>query len=274
MIVTLRTLSVDVLKGNLIFDPILIGYNSLAHMRALYFKEIRSFLGSIIGYIFILIFLILSGAFHWIISMETNLLEGMEADLIPFFNLSPWFFLFLIPAITMRSIAEERRTGTIELLFTRPISDLKIILAKYFASVTLLIIALLPTLIYYASMHYLGKPVGIMDDGATLTSYLGLILIGASFVAIGIFASAITSSQIVAFIIAMFLCILFYQGFELMGSYNQMGSLDSVIKYCGMTYHYDGIKRGLIDTKNIVYFISIIVLFIYAALTVIKSLKK
>ena len=113
-----------------------------------------------------------------------------------------------------------------------------------------------------------------MDDGATLTSYLGLILIGASFVAIGIFASAITSSQIVAFIIAMFLCILFYQGFELMGSYNQMGSLDSVIKYCGMIYHYDGIKRGLIDTKNIVYFISIIVLFIYAALTVIKSLKK
>lgn len=274
MIVTLRTLSVDVLKGNLIFGPILIGYNSLDYMRALYFKEIRSFLGSIIGYIFILIFLILSGAFHWIISMDTNLLEGMEADLIPFFNLSPWFFLFLIPAITMRSIAEERRTGTIELLFTRPISDLKIILAKYFASVTLLIIALLPTLIYYSSMHYLGKPVGIMDDGATLTSYLGLILIGASFVAIGIFASAITSSQIVAFIIAMFLCILFYQGFELMGSYNQMGSLDSVIKYCGMTYHYDGIKRGLIDTKNIVYFLSIIALFIYAALTVIKSLKK
>ena len=274
MIVTLRTLSVDVLKGNLIFEPILIGYNSLDYMRALYFKEIRSFLGSIIGYIFILIFLILSGAFHWIISMDTNLLEGMEADLIPFFNLSPWFFLFLIPAITMRSIAEERRTGTIELLFTRPISDLKIILAKYFASVTLLIIALLPTLIYYSSMHYLGKPVGIMDDGATLTSYLGLILIGASFVAIGIFASAITSSQIVAFIIAMFLCILFYQGFELMGSYNQMGSLDSVIKYCGMTYHYDGIKRGLIDTKNIVYFLSIIALFIYAALTVIKSLKK
>ncbi|NRA11863.1 MAG: ABC transporter permease subunit [Crocinitomicaceae bacterium] len=272
--VTLHTLSVDVLKVNLIFDLILIGYNSLAQMRALYFKEIRSFLGSIIGYIFILIFLILSGSFHWIISMDTNLLEGLEADLIPFFNLSPWFFLFLIPAITMRSIAEERRTGTIELLFTRPISDIKIILAKYFASVTLLIIALLPTLIYYASMHYLGSPVGIIDDGATMTSYLGLILIGASFVAIGIFASAITSSQIVAFIIAMFLSILFYQGFELIGSYNQIGSFDSVIKYCGMTYHYDGIKRGLIDTKNIVYFITIIVLFIFAALTVLKSLKK
>lgn len=274
MMVTLHTLSVDVLKGNLIFDPILIVYNSLARMRALYFKEIRSFLGSIIGYIFILIFLILSGSFHWIISMDTNLLEGREADLIPFFNLSPWFFLFLIPAITMRSIAEERRTGTIELLFTRPISDIKILLAKYFASVTLLIIALLPTLIYYASMHYLGNPVGIMDDGTTLTSYLGLVLIGATFVAIGIFASAITSSQIVAFIIAMFICLLFYQGFELLGSFGQMGSFDSVLKYCGMIYHYDGIKRGLIDTKNIIYFISLIVLFMYAALTVIKSLKK
>ena len=174
-------------------------------MRALYFKEIRSFLSSVIGYIFILIYLISSGLFHWVISENTNLLEGAEADLIPFFNLSPWIFLILIPAITMRSIAEERRTGTIELLFTRPISDLNILLAKYFASVTLLIVALLPTLVYYVSMHYLGDPVGVMDDGSTITSYFGLILLGASFIAIGIFASALTSSQIVAFILAMFL---------------------------------------------------------------------
>lgn len=274
MRVTLHILSVDVLKGNLIFELILIRYYSLALMKALYFKEIRSFLSSIIGYIFILIFLILSGSFHWIMSQDTNLLEGREADLIPFFNLSPWFFLLLIPAITMRSIAEERRTGTIELLFTRPISDFQILLAKYLASVTLLVIALLPTLIYYASMHFLGNPVGIMDDGTTLTSYLGLILIGATFVAIGIFASAITSSQIVAFIVAMFTCLLFFQGFELLGSFSQVGGLDSVIKYFGMTYHYDGIKRGLIDTKNIMYFVSLIVFFMFAALTVIKSIKE
>ena len=117
-------------------------------MRALYFKEIKSFLSSIIGYIFILIYLIASGLFHWIISMNTNLLEGTEADLIPFFNLSPVIFLILIPAITMRSIAEERRTGTIELLFTRPISDFQILMAKYLAGVTLLVIALMPTFIY------------------------------------------------------------------------------------------------------------------------------
>jgi ABC-2 type transport system permease protein len=245
-------------------------------MRALYFKEIRSFLSSVIGYVFILIYLIASGLFHWVISGDigTNLLEGQESDLIPFFNLSPLIFLVLIPAITMRSIAEERRTGTIELLFTRPISDLKIILAKYFAGVTLLIVALLPTLVYYISMYYLGNPVGIIDGGATFTSYIGLILLGATFVAIGIFASSLTSSQIVAFILAMFLCWLIYQGLDLLGSFNLMGKFDSVLKYCGVTYHYDGIKRGVIDTKNIVYFVTVIAMFIYAALTVIKSLKK
>ena len=245
-------------------------------MRALYLKEIRSFLSSVIGYVFILIYLIASGLFHWVITGDigTNLLEGQEADMIPFFNLSPIIFLVLIPAITMRSIAEERRTGTIELLFTRPISDLKIILAKYFAGVTLLIVALIPTVIYYISMYSLGNPVGIIDGGAAFTSYIGLVLLGATFVAIGIFASSLTNSQIVAFILAMFLCWLIYQGFDLLGTYVLMGGLDSGVKYCGLTYHYDGIKRGVIDTKNIVYFVSVITMFIFAALTVIKSLKK
>ncbi|MDP4866536.1 MAG: ABC transporter permease subunit [Crocinitomicaceae bacterium] len=243
-------------------------------MRALYFKEIKSFLSSIIGYIFILIYLIASGLFHWIISMNTNLLEGTEADLIPFFNLSPVIFLILIPAITMRSIAEERRTGTIELLFTRPISDFQILMAKYLAGVTLLVIALIPTFIYYLSMHYLGKPVGVIDDGATFTSYLGLVLLGSTFVAIGIFASSITSSQIVAFIVAMFLSWTLYDGFHLIGSFNLMGKFDYVVQYMGMSMHYDSIKRGVIDTSDLVYFLSMISLFIFAALTVIKSIKK
>lgn len=246
-------------------------------MRALYLKEIRSFLSSIIGYVFILIFLITSGLFHWIISggeAQTNLLEGTEADLIPFFNLSPLIFLILIPAITMRSIAEERRTGTIELLFTRPISDLKILLAKYFASITLLIIALSPTILYFFSMYFLGNPTGNIDVGASFTSYVGLIALGSCFVAIGIFSSSLTSSQIVAFILAMFLSWFFYQGLSLIGSFNLMGSFDSLVKYFGLSYHYDSIKKGAIETKNIIYFISVIVFFIYASLTVIKSLKK
>lgn len=243
-------------------------------MRALYLKEVRSFLSSIIGYIFILIYLITAGLFHWIISENTNLLEGTEADLIPFFNLSPIIFLILIPAITMRSIAEERRTGTIELLFTRPISDVKILLAKYFAGVTLLVVALLPTLVYYFSMYTLSLEPEKFDHGATITSYLGLLLLGATFVAIGIFASSFTSSQIVAFILAMFLSWLFYDGFTLLGSFNLMGKFDSLIQYCGISYHYEAIKRGVIDTKNIVYFLSVIILFIYAALTVLKTIKK
>lgn len=243
-------------------------------MTALYLKEIKSFLSSIIGYIFILIYLIASGLFHWIITMNTNLLQGTEADLIPFFNLSPVIFLILIPAITMRSIAEERRTGTIELLFTRPVSDLQILMAKYLAGVTLLIIALTPTFIYYISMYYLGNPVGVIDNGATFTSYLGLILLGSTFVAIGIFSSSITSSQIVAFIIAMFLSWIFYDGLTLLGSYNLMGKFDYIVQYMGLSFHYDAIKRGVIDTSDIVYFLSIITVFMFAALTVIKSIKK
>jgi ABC-2 type transport system permease protein len=243
-------------------------------MRALYFKEIKSFLGSIIGYIFILIYLITAGLFHWVISYSTNLLEGTEADLIPFFNLSPIIFLILIPAITMRSIAEERRTGTIELLFTRPISDLKILLAKYFAGVTLLIIAILPTLVYYYSMHSLGNPVGVIDDGATFTSYIGLVLLGATFVSIGIFASSLTSNQIVAFILSMFLCWVFYDGLKLLGSFNLMGEFDALAQYMSLAYHYDSIKKGVIDVGDMLYFLTIIALFIYSALTVIKTLKR
>jgi len=234
-------------------------------MLALYLKEIKSFLSSIIGYVFILIYLIASGLFHWVISYNTNLLEGVEADLIPFFNLSPIIFLILIPAITMRSIAEEKRTGTIELLFTRPISDLQILLAKYAASVTLLLIALAPTLVYYFTMYYLGDPV---------TSYIGLVLLGASFISIGIFASSITSSQIVAFILAMFLCWLFYDGFNLLGSYNLMGKFDTIVRAFGMTIHYDSIKKGVIDTSDLVYFVSLIGFFLFSAMTVLKSYRK
>lgn len=247
-------------------------------MRALYFKEIKSFLSSIIGYIFILIYLIASGLLHWVMPnnkyLYANLLEGSESNLIPFFDISPFIFIILIPAITMRMIAEERRSGTIELLFTRPISDLNIILAKYLAGVTLVLFSLIPTLIYYISMYYLGSPVGIIDDGATITSYIGLLLLGAVFVAIGIFSSALTNNQIVAFIVGVFLCFLFYSGLTLLGSYVLLGKFDSVIQYVSLSFHYDSIMRGVIVTSDLVFFLSIIGLFIFAALTVVKSLKK
>jgi len=251
-------------------------------MKALYWKEIRSFLGSIVGYIFIIIFLISSGIFHWIVSQDTNLLMGEEVDLIPFFNLSPIIFLILIPAITMRMIAEERKNGTIELLFTRPITDFQIILAKYLAGVTLLIIALLPTLVYYYSMVSLGVESvdeegltkSVIDEGATFTSYIGLLLLGSVFIAIGVFASSITSNQIVAFILAMFLCWFFYDGFELLGSFNLMGDYDFIFQYIGLTSHYRSIMKGVIDTSDIIYFFGMIVIFLAGSLTVVKSLKR
>ena len=243
-------------------------------MRAPYFKEIRSFLSSIIGYIFIVIFLIGTGVFLWIAPGDSNLLEGGIADLIPFFNLAPNLFFVLIPAITMRSIAEERRTGTIELLYTRPISDFKIILAKYLASVTLLLFAILPTVIYYITVYSLSLHPERFDHGATITSYIGLALLGSVFVSIGIFSSSLTSNQIVAFIIGMFFCWVFYDGFTRLGAFNLMGSFDKIIQYFGISLHYDSIRKGVIDTSDMVYFFSVITVFLYAALTVVRSIKK
>lgn len=243
-------------------------------MRALYFRELSSFLSSTIGYVFVLIYLIASWLFHWILAYNTNLLEGSEADLIPFFNLSPVIFLVLIPAITMKSFAEERRTGTIELLFTRPISDFGILMAKYLAGVTLLLIAILPTISYYITMFYLGKPIGIIDGGATLTSYIGLLLLGSTFVAIGVFASALTSSQIIAFIVSMFLCWFLFDGLNLLGDFGQLGALDYVIKYLSLAFHYDSIKKGVLVSEDILFFLSVIFLFLFAAHAAIKTLKR
>ena len=242
-------------------------------MLSIYRKEINAFFSSLIGYIAIVVFLVITGLIVWVFP-DTNLLDYGFASLESLFFVAPWVYLFLIPAITMRSIAEERRTGTIELLFTRPISDFQILMAKYLAGVTLMVIAIIPTFVYYVSMHYLGNPVGIIDDGATFTSYIGLILLGAVFVSIGIFASSITNSQIVAFIVAMFLSWFFYDGLTLLGSFNLMGKFDYVVQYLGLSFHYDSIKRGVIDTSDIVYFLSVIAVFIFAALTVIKSIKK
>lgn len=243
-------------------------------MRALYLKEIRSFLSSIIGYIFMLIFIVTCWLFLWVISDMYNLLEGGVADLIPFFNLTPLILLILIPAITMRSFADERKSGTIELLYTRPLTDVKILIAKYLAGVTLVIIALLPTLIFYISMHYLGDPVGVMDDGAAITSYLGLVLLGATFVAIGIFASCITSNQIVAFITAMFMCWFIFTGLSLLGSYATFAGFDNILQYASIDFHYESIKKGVLIFSDVFYFLSLIIFFLFASHNVLTALRK
>lgn len=243
-------------------------------MRALYLKEIRSFLSSIIGYVFMLIFVVTCWLFLWVINDDYNLLNGGVADLLPFYNLAPLILLILIPAITMRSFADERKTGTIELLYTRPISDFSILLAKYFAGVTLVVIALIPTLTFYVSMHYLGDPVGVMDDGAAITSFLGLILLGASFVAIGIFASTITSNQIIAFIVALFLCWFSFSGLSLLGSYATFAGFDGIIRYASIDYHYESIKKGVLILSDLVYFLSVIVFFLFASHNILNAIRK
>ncbi|MBK7130713.1 MAG: gliding motility-associated ABC transporter permease subunit GldF [Crocinitomicaceae bacterium] len=242
-------------------------------MKALYIKELRSFLGSIIGYIFITIFLVLNSLFLWVFSYETNILDGGTADLRPFFGISPIIFIILIPAITMRSFSEEKRTGTIELLFTKPISDLTIILTKYLAGVTLVFISIIPTFVYYFTVHQLGDPVGIVDDGATITSYFGLMLIGACLVAVGIFASSVTNSQIVSFILAMFLSWFLFLGLDLLAVYSQFGGLDLLFRNLGMMEHYTACQKGVLDTRDLIYFISFIAIFILTTKLILQSRK-
>jgi ABC-2 type transport system permease protein len=220
------------------------------------------------------IFLLSTGIFLWIVSYDTNLLEAKIADLIPFFNLAPTIFLILIPAITMRSFAEERRTGTIELLFTKPLFEWQIVMAKFLAGTTLVFISVLPTFIYFFSIYQLAEPVGNMDFGATVTSFIGLLLLGACFVSIGLFASSLTQSQIVAFIIAMFGTWMLFEGLDLLGSFNVFGGLDFIIRYIGIKSHYTSIMKGVVDSRDVVYFLSLMVLFLFATITVVKGQKR
>ncbi len=242
-------------------------------MRALLLKEINSFLNSLIGYIVIGVFLLFVGLFMWVLPTDANVLENGYADLSTLFTVAPWVFLFLIPAITMRSFADEKSTGTIELLHTRPISDLQIILAKYFAGVFLVFFSLLPTLIYYFSVHQLGNPTGNIDTGSMWGSYIGLLLLGAGFTSIGIFSSAITSNQIISFILAIFLCWALWIGIESIASFQFLGSWDFLLLKIGINSHYSSLSRGVVDTRDVLYFLSLIVIFIMMTRTILESRK-
>jgi len=232
-------------------------------MIALLKKEIRSFLTSLIGYITIAVFLIVTSLFMWVFpDLNLNVLEGEYATLDTLFYIAPWVFLFLIPAITMRSLAEEQKEGTLELLMTKPITDLQIILAKYLAGLLVVVIAILPTLIYFLSVYLLGNPVGNIDVGATLGSYFGLIFLASVYVSIGVFASSLTKNQIVAFLIAALLSFVMYSGFQSLGTFNLFGSFDRFIIRMGMEEHYSSMSIGLIDSRDVFYFIGVSAFFI------------
>jgi ABC-2 type transport system permease protein len=242
-------------------------------MFSLYLKELKSYLSSLLGYIFIAVFLVVAGLFLWIFPNINNIIFSGYADLQGFFNISKFLFLFLVPAITMRSFAEEKRLGTMELLFTKPLSDGQIVLAKFLSSFTLLIIAILPTFVYVVSVYNLGQIPGNIDMGSTWGSYLGLILLGATFISIGVFSSSITSNQIVAFVLAALFCFILYFGFEYIYSFEALGSFGYFVKTLGIDHHYSSISKGVIDLRDLVYFFSVMVIFLVGTRVVLMSRK-
>src|SRR6056297_526919 len=242
-------------------------------MLALLKKEINEFFSTITGYIVVVVFLLAIGLFMWVFPGQYNVMDSGYASLDTLFTLAPWIFLFLVPAVTMRMIAEEKKSGTMELLLTRPISDLQIVTAKYFASLVLVIIALLPTLVYFVTVYYLGNPPGNVDVGGTVGSYIGLFFLAAIYAAIGIFSSSLTNNQIIAFIIAVIISFIFYMGFEFLSSMWMFSSIDAIIVDLGINAHYESMSRGVIDTRDVIYFLSVIVVFIYLTKTVIQNRK-
>ncbi len=231
-------------------------------MYILFKKEISTFLSSLLGYIVIAVFLLITSLFIWVFPMEFNVIDYGFATIDGLFILAPFVFLFLIPAVTMRMFSEEKRTGTMELLLTKPVTDWQLVFSKFFAGVVLVILALLPTLVYVFSIGRLGAEINNFDMGGTIGSYIGLLLLGIVFVSIGLFASSLTDNPIVSFLIAMFLSGFLYIGFDFIHNLSLFGQFDLFIKMLGLNAHYISISRGVVDTRDIVYFLSVIILFL------------
>ncbi len=230
-------------------------------MYAVFKRELFSFLSSMVAYITIGVFLLVSGLLLWFFP-DTSILDYGYAELTGFFSLVPYLFMFLIPAITMRSFAEERREGTYELLITKPITLSQIIVAKYLASLTIVLFALIPTLIYYYSVSKLSFPEGNVDSGAVIGSYVGLFLLGAAFTSIGMFSSALTKNQVIAFVICAGLSAFAFLGFDYTSQLFALQKFEGLISNLGINQHYISISRGVLDTRDLIYFITFSVLFL------------
>ena len=235
-------------------------------------KEINEFLNSLIAYVVIGIFLTGIGLLMWVFP-DTNVMDYGYASMETLFSLGPYVFMFLIPAITMKSFAEEKRNGTIELLYTLPFRDIEIVIGKFLAGFLLVLFSILPTIVYYYSLSYLSNPVGNIDTAGIVGSYIGLILLAGIFTAIGILSSALTGNQIVSFILAAFLCFVFYSGFDSIASINLWSSTSYFIKQVGILAHYESLSKGLIDFSDVVYFLSMMVLIIYLTRIVLTVQK-
>ncbi|MBP4142236.1 gliding motility-associated ABC transporter permease subunit GldF [Flavobacterium sp. P4023] len=240
-------------------------------MKSIILREVKSFFGSPIGYLVIAIFLIINGLFLWVFEGEYNILKTGFADMTPFFTLAPWILIFLIPAVTMRSFSDEKKQGTLELLLTKPLSIWEIVNGKFIGALLLIVMAIIPTFIYVWVIYGLGMPEGNIDMGSTIGSYFGLLFLISGYSAIGIFTSTLSENQIVAFIIAVFLCFFIYFGFE--GLATVVPSVSNFIAALGMQDHYKSMSRGVIDTRDILYFASITIAFLSFTVYNLKSFK-
>ena len=240
-------------------------------MKSIVLREIKSFFGSPIGYLVIVLFLILNGLFLWVFEGEYNILNTDFADMSPFFTLSPWILIFLIPAVTMRSFSDEKKQGTLELLLTKPLSIWQIVNGKFLGSFLLIVLTIIPTFIYVIVISNLGMPEGNIEMGSTICSYFGLLFLISAYTSIGIFTSTLSENQIVAFIVAVFLSFFFYFGFEGLASISP--TFSSLISAVGMQDHFKSMSRGVIDTRDVLYFVSITTLFLSFTVYKLKSFK-
>lgn len=231
-------------------------------MLAIFRKEINQFFSSPIAYIIMVVFLTAIGLMLWVFP-DTSLLDYGYADMGTFFNLAPYVMLFLVPAITMRSIADEVRTGTLEWLLTKPVGRWAIVGGKFLACWLLVALTLLPTLFYYATLYQLGNPVGNIDSAAVFGSYIGLLLLAAVFVSIGLWTSSLNDSQVVAFVLGVFVCFLFYVGLSSLAGLGDLGSLGYYLSYIAFDEQYRALGRGLIDSRNVIYFASLTGFFLF-----------
>lgn len=256
-------------------------------------KEVATFFNSLVGYVVLAVFLVLAGLFFWV--FENGVLTTGMANMDMLFGTAPYLFLFLIPAITMRMFAEEIKSGTIESLMTKPITDWQLIVGKFLAASVVVLIALLPTLVFYASLAELAQDpsdlsiqqpnftmlreintpsyTSRLDHGPIIGAYLGIFALGVIFVAIGILASALTDNQVVAFILACFLCFIMYEGFSFLAQVESLQGVASTIAGIGIGAHFDSISRGVLDTRDIVYFISVVTALLLATRLVL-TLKR
>lgn len=243
-------------------------------MLAIFKREIQSFFTSPVAYLVIGLFLVMNGFFLWVFKGGFNIFEYGIADLSNFFLLTPWVFLFLIPAITMKSFSEERKLGTLELLFIKPVSIGQTVLGKFLGTLALGTIALIPTLVYVHTVAQLGTSVGNLDMGPVIGSYFGAVFLMACYTAIGIFSSTLSENQIVAFIVGVMLCFILYYGFEGLSSIVENGQTSLGIKSLGMKQHFDSISLGVIDTRDLIYFLSVTGFFLFLTFLQLKNMNR